>query len=86
MAHHLDAYIPRQRHFSRRDGEAAVGEVMSGGDQALAMGGADEFARAALVLQIDLRRVAFLAAMKFGQPCGLAEMACGFADQDDRVA
>ncbi len=50
------ADIAGQRHFGERDGEAAVGDVVAGGDRAAGDRGADEVAGGALVVQVDRRR------------------------------
>ena len=77
----------RHRHFGQRDQQAAIGQVMAGGD----VTGADlspyEVAVAPLDREIDRRRCAFLAAMQShaGRSTGRA-MALGVADQHEGEA
>ena len=82
------ADIAGQRHFGERDGEAAVGDVVAGGDRAAGDRGADELAGGLLGVQVDGRRRAAsaLAAVDLAQPERLAEMAVPVADRDDDVA
>ena len=82
------ADIAGQRHFGERDGEAAVGDVVAGGDRAAGDRGADELAgaRARRAGRRRRRAGSVLAAVDFAQPERLAEMAVAVADRDDDVA
>ena len=50
------ADIAGERHFGERDREAAVGDVVAGGDRAAGDRGADELAGGPLLVQVDRRR------------------------------
>ena len=75
-----------QRHFGDRHQQPAVGNIMHGVDPARLDQAAHEIAMLLFGGQIDRRRGAFFAAFDLAQIDGLAQMALGFADQDDHIA
>ena len=77
---------PLQRHFGDRDQQAAIGDVMHRIDPAGFDQAAHEIAMSSFQRQIDRRRGAFFLAFDLAQVDGLAQMALGFADQDDDIA
>ena len=77
------------RHLGQRDREAAVGEVVDGGDEPVADQRADEVADALLVREVDRRGRAFLAPEDLAEIERLAEMrapARRRAGEQDRLA
>ena len=76
----------RQHHLGERHVQAAVGEIMAGGDPAARDQVAHELAVQPLEGQVDRRRQPFLAAADLPQIERAAEPAHGLADQDQGQA
>jgi hypothetical protein len=71
----------RHRHFSERDEEPAIGNIVGRGQQAVVDQTADEFAVAAFGGEVDRRRRALFPLADVAQIERLAEPAARFADQ-----
>ena len=72
------------RHLGQRDQEAAIRNVVDGGDGTLADQQTNQIAVAALARKVDRRWGALLALADFAQIERLSEPSCGLADEQDR--
>src|SRR5687767_2338492 len=76
----------RQRHFSQRHRQSAVGNVMNGRDQAKPNPLPDIEARVTFQGKVDCRRFAIAAALDFRKPQRLSEVPLRPADDENMVA